>query len=62
MKKNKIFQEENGQTSAEIILLMGVILIIVILAGNYIFKIFESMNNSLESLIEKGRESILCKI
>jgi len=40
MKKNKIFQEENGQTSAEIILLMGAILIIVIVAGNYIFKIF----------------------
>ena len=62
MKTNKIFQEENGQTSAEIILLMGAILIIVIVAGNYIFKIFESMNNSLENLIEKGRESILCKI
>jgi len=57
-----ILREESGQGSAEMILLMGVILVIVIIAGNYIFNISESINDSLKSLLEKGRESILNKL
>ncbi|WP_224426197.1 class III signal peptide-containing protein [Methanobrevibacter sp. TMH8] len=58
----KIFNDKNGQISAEMILLIGTILIIVILAGNYIFKISDSINSSLLNLIEKVRDSILYKI
>ncbi|MBZ9571628.1 class III signal peptide-containing protein [Methanobrevibacter sp. TMH8] len=57
-----MFNDKNGQISAEMILLIGTILIIVILAGNYIFKISDSINSSLLNLIEKVRDSILYKI
>jgi Flp pilus assembly pilin Flp len=57
-----LLKEENGQTSAEMILLMGIILVIVIIAGNFIFNISENINNSLKDLLEKERNSILYKI
>ncbi|MCL2687161.1 MAG: class III signal peptide-containing protein [Methanobrevibacter sp.] len=57
-----IIREDSGQGSAEMILLMGVILVIVIIAGTYIFNISESINNSLKSLLEKGRNSVLNKL
>lgn len=60
--KNKIYKEEEGQGSVEIILLIGLILVIVILTGNYIFNISNSINNSLKQLIEKGRDEILLKV
>ncbi|WP_042701640.1 class III signal peptide-containing protein [Methanobrevibacter arboriphilus] len=60
--KNKTYKEEEGQGSVEIILLIGLILIIVILTGNYIFNISNSINNSLKHLIEKGRDEILLKV
>ncbi|BBL61652.1 hypothetical protein MARBORIA2_15660 [Methanobrevibacter arboriphilus] len=60
--KNKIYKEEEGQGSVEIILLIGLILVIVILTGNYIFNISNSINNSLKQLIEKGRDEILLEI
>ncbi|WP_080460199.1 class III signal peptide-containing protein [Methanobrevibacter arboriphilus] len=60
--KNKTYKEEEGQGSVEIILLIGLILIIVILTGNYIFNISNSINNSLKQLIEKGRDEILLKV
>lgn len=60
--KNKIYKEEEGQGSVEIILLIGLILVIVILTGSYIFNISNSINNSLKQLIEKGRDEILLKV
>lgn len=57
-----IFKEDSGQGSAEMILLIGAILVIVILAGTYIFQISDSINDSLKILLEKGRDSILNKI
>lgn len=60
--KNKAYKEEEGQGSVEIILLIGLILIIVILTGNYIFNMSNSINNSLKQLIEKGRDEILLKV
>ncbi len=59
---NMIFKEDSGQGSAEMILLIGAILVIVILAGTYIFQISDSINDSLKILLEKGRDSILNKI
>lgn len=58
----KILKEEEGQGSTEMILLIGAIMIIVIVVGNYIFNITESTNKGLKNLIEEGRESILYKI
>jgi len=55
-------EEEEGQGSAEMILLIGAILIIVIVVGNYIFSISENINNSLKTLLEKGRDTLLNKI
>ncbi|MBF4468223.1 MAG: class III signal peptide-containing protein [Methanobrevibacter arboriphilus] len=57
-----MYKEEEGQGSVEIILLIGLILVIVILTGNYIFNISNSINNSLKQLIEKGRDEILLKV
>ncbi|MCC7562049.1 MAG: class III signal peptide-containing protein [Methanobrevibacter arboriphilus] len=57
-----MYKEEEGQGSVEIILLIGLILVIVILTGNYIFNISNSINNSLKQLIEKGRDEILLEI
>lgn len=62
IKNIKLFKEENGQGSAEMILLIGALLVIVIVVGNYIFNISESINDRLKSLIEKGRNSILYRI
>jgi len=62
IKNIKLFKEENGQGSAEMILLIGVLLVIVIVVGNHIFNISESINDSLKGLIEKGRNSILYRI
>jgi uncharacterized protein (UPF0333 family) len=57
-----MIEEDSGQSSAEMILLVGAILVIVIIAGNYIFNISETINNSLKSLLEDGRNSVLRKI
>ncbi|KZX17801.1 class III signal peptide [Methanobrevibacter cuticularis] len=60
--KIKIIKENSGQGSAEMILLIGAILVIVIVAGSYMINISESINNSLKGLLEKGRDSILNKL
>ena len=62
IKNIKLLKEEKGQGSAEMILLIGAILVIVIIVGNYIFNISENINNNLKTLLEKGRESIINKI
>jgi len=62
IKNIKLFKEEIGQGSVEMILLIGALLVIVIVVGNYIFNISESINNSLKILIDKGRNSILYRI
>lgn len=54
--------EEGGQSSAEMILLMGVILIIVLVVGTHMFHISSSVNNSFKELIESGRNNVLNKI
>ncbi|RBQ23569.1 hypothetical protein ALNOE001_08490 [Candidatus Methanobinarius endosymbioticus] len=53
IKSSKIFNEQEGQGSAEMILLIGAIIIIVILVGNYIFQVSEGINENLKELIEK---------
>ena len=62
IKNIKLLKEEKGQGSAEMILLIGAILVIVIVVGNYIFSITENINNNLKTLLEKGSDSVLCRL
>jgi uncharacterized protein (UPF0333 family) len=59
LKNLEIVMEKQGQGSAEMILLIGSVLIIVILVGNYTFNLSEEINNNLKGLIEKERDNIL---
>ena len=63
-KKNfeKIFHDRKGQGSAEMILLMGAILAIVLVAGVYLFNMSSHINDGLKKVIESGRDSIINKI
>ena len=63
-KKNceKILQDRKGQGSAEMILLMGAILAIVLVAGVYLFNMSYHINDGLKKVIESGRDSIINKI
>lgn len=54
--------DNSGQTSAEMILLIGIILIIVIIVGKFISDISNSINLILKNLITVSSESILNKI
>jgi len=62
IKNINLLKEEEGQSSAEMILLIGAILVIVIVVGNYIFNISETINDSLKTLIEKGKNSVLYRL
>lgn len=62
MKIKKLLSEKKGQGSAEMILLIGAILAIVLVTGVYLFNISSTMNNSFKKLIESGRDSIINKI
>ena len=58
----KIINEKKGQGSAEMILLMGAILAIVLVVGVYLFRISSSINDGLKKVIESGRDTIISKI
>lgn len=55
----KILRENNSQISAELILLLGSTIIIVIIVGEMVFRINEDINSSLKRLIETGRNNSL---
>lgn len=54
--------DEKGQSSAEIILLIGGILTIVLLVAGYITNITSSTQESLKRLLETEREYVLKKV
>lgn len=54
--------DEKGQSSAEMILLIGGILVIIILIGSYITNITNSTQNNLKEVLIKERNFILNKI
>jgi len=53
---------KSGQSSAELILLMGGIIIIILFVGTYVLNMTNSINNELEKLLENQKEYILNKI
>lgn len=54
--------DERGQTSVELILLIGSILVISIICGTYIYKINLEINNFYNQTLDKGRLHLLNKL
>lgn len=61
-KIKKIKNDEEGQTSVEVILLIGSILVISIICGTYIYKINLEINNLYNETLTKGRLYLLNKL
>ena len=69
MKKSNALQkieylkaDNRGQTSVEVILLIGSILVISIICGTYIYKINSQINDSFNQTLDKGRLFLLNKL
>ena len=63
MKKLKGLKNDiNGQTSVEVILLIGSILVISIICGTYIYKINLEINSLYNQTLDKGRLYLLNKL
>ena len=63
MKELKYFKLDNrGQTSVEVILLIGSILVISIICGTYIYKINLEINDIFNQTLSKGRLFLLNKL
>ena len=54
--------DENGQISAEMILLIGATLIIVMVAGGYIFGITQSFAGNISQVIDTARDTAIGKM
>ncbi|WP_414469513.1 class III signal peptide-containing protein [Methanobacterium sp. ACI-7] len=54
--------DERAQISAEMILLMGALLILVIVAGNYIFGISKSVAGNVSDVIDTAKNSSINKM
>jgi len=53
------FLDEGGQISAEMILLVGAILVIVIVAGGYILDISNSIAGNITSVVDSARDNTI---
>jgi len=63
MKELEYLKLDNrGQTSVEVILLIGSILVISIICGTYIYKINLEINDLFNQTISKGRLFLLNKL
>ncbi len=63
MKELEYLKMDNrGQTSVEVILLIGSILVISIICGTYIYKINLEINDLFNQTISKGRLFLLNKL
>ncbi|CDG65342.1 MAG: hypothetical protein PWQ15_977 [Methanobacterium sp.] len=51
--------DERAQISAEMILLVGAILVIVIVAGGYIFGISQSIADDITSVVNTARDTTI---
>jgi uncharacterized protein (UPF0333 family) len=57
MKKD--FLDNQGQVSAEMVLLIGAILVIVIVAGGYIVGITQSIAGNITSVVDTARDTTI---
>ena len=63
MKRLKSLKADNcGQTSVEVILLIGSILVISIICGSYIYKINLEINTLYNQTLDKGRMYLFNKL
>ena len=63
MKMLEDLKRDNiGQTSVEVILLIGSILVIAIICGTYIYRINSQINDSFNQTLDKGRLYLLNKL
>jgi len=61
-KELESLKEESGQTSVEVILLIGSILVITIIAGTYVFSISSNVNSQFNQTMSKARIFLLNNI
>ncbi len=54
--------DEKAQISAEMILLIGGLLILVIIAGTYIFDISESIAGNVSLVVDQARDTTINKL
>ena len=62
LKMEYLKADNRGQTSVEVVLLIGSILVISIICGTYIYKINSEINDSFNQTIGKGRLYLLNKL
>ncbi|AUB56010.1 class III signal peptide-containing protein [Methanobacterium subterraneum] len=53
------YLDDGGQVSAEMILLIGAMLVIVIIAGGYILGITQSIAGNITSVVDTARDSTI---
>ena len=58
----KIIADNNGQISAELILILSTMTMIVLITAYYTTNILNDITNHTEEVIKKGRENILSKL
>ena len=54
--------DDKGQSSAEIILIIGGLLVIILFVASYITNIINTTQNSFEALIKQERDFLINKI
>ena len=54
-----MLMDEKAQISAEMILIMGAILILVIVAGGFIYNITTQIKNSVNSVLDSARTNTI---
>ena len=54
--------DNNGQSSAEVILLIGGLLVIILFVASYITNIINTTQNSFKTLITQERDFLINKI
>jgi uncharacterized protein (UPF0333 family) len=54
-----MLMDENAQISAEMILIMGALLIIVIVAGGFIINISHQIANSISTVLDTARTTTI---
>ena len=54
-----MFNDEKAQISAEMVLLLGAIMVIVIVAGVYVFGISKSVSGNVTQVVDKARGSAI---
>jgi uncharacterized protein (UPF0333 family) len=58
----KILKENSGQISAELILILSAMTVIVLITGNYTINVLNELNNHTSIVLKTGRNYILSRL